>query len=65
MEMKGALSIQRPLAKVKVSALFHMRDINSGKEFFQIYQNFVRRHARSDETFMNIYWKEKKRLPAV
>lgn len=65
MEMKGALNIQRPFAKVQVSALFHMRDINSEKEFSQIYQNFVRRHARPDETFMNIYWKEKKKLPAV
>ena len=52
--MKGALDIQRPFAKVQVSALFHMRDINSGKKFPPIYQNFVRRHARPDETFMNI-----------
>ena len=55
MEMKGALNMKRPFAKVQVSALFHyMRDINSGKGFSQIYQSFVRRHARPDETFINI-----------
>ena len=43
-----------PNFKVQFSALFHMRDINSGKKFPRIYQNFVRRHARLDETFMNI-----------
>ena len=51
-----------PRVDDSLSLIHYMRDINSGKGFSQIYQSFVRRHARPDETFINI-GKEKSDYP--